>query len=456
MIGNGAAAFSAAIRASEITSHQAKIAMIGYGPLGGTCVNVGCVPSKYLIKAASAFRNARDPLFPGISSMGTLNFKLLVDSLRDLVNGERKAKYEDVLSKYENVEYYSGYASFINDKTVAVTNGDNEKEISAYNFLIATGSRPSVPRIKGIENSGFLTSNDIWSLEDLPSKITVLGAGAVGLELGQAFLRLGSEVTVVEALPHILYGSEPEVSETMLDTLKAEGIKFYTGASVERVEKAALYIKSEGQVKKVDHDTLLVATGRTPNLEKLALENAGVEYSAKGIKVNEKLVTSNPRIYAAGDVVDQRLKLETVAAKEGAIAAENMYEHAEKSIDLKAVPFVVFTDPQVASVGLKESECQGCTSKILPVSSVAKARIIRKESGIVKMVVDKGESIRGVHVVSPYASEIIIEGVYAIKLGLTVEDIIETAHVFPTISESIKLAAQSFRRDISMMSCCVE
>jgi mercuric reductase len=430
--------------------------MIGYGPIGGTCVNVGCVPSKYLIESASIFRNARNPIFPGISSMGTLNFKLLIDSLRELVKGERKAKYEDVLSKYENVEYYSGYASFINDKTVAVKNGDNVKKISAYNFLIATGSRPSVPLIKGLENSGFLTSNDIWNIEDLPSKITVLGAGAVGLELGQAFLRLGSEVTVIEAMPSILYGSEPEVSETLLNALKAEGMKFYTRALVDRVEKKALYIKSEGLEKKVDHDVLLVATGRTPNVEKLALENAGVEYSENGIKVNNKLMTSNPRIYAAGDVVDQRLKLETVAAKEGATAVENIYEHAEKSIDLKTVPFVIFTEPQVASVGLKESECKECTYKILPVSTVAKARIIRKESGIIKMVVNKGKRIRGVHVVSPYASEIIIEGVYAVKLGLTVEDIIDTVHVFPTISESIKLAAQSFRRDISMMSCCVE
>ena len=430
--------------------------MIGYGPIGGTCVNVGCVPSKYLIESASAFKNARNPIFPGISSIGTLNFKLLIDSLRELVKGERKAKYEDVLSKYENVEYYSGYASFINDKTVAVKNGDNIKKISAYNFLIATGSRPSVPLIKGLENSGFLTSNDIWNIEDLPSKITVLGAGAVGLELGQAFLRLGSEVTVIEAMPSILYGSEPEVSETLLNALKAEGMKFYTRALVDRVEKKALYIKTEGLEKKVDHDILLVATGRTPNVEKLALENAGVEYSENGIKVNNKLMTSNPRIYAAGDVVDQRLKLETVAAKEGAIVAENMYEHAEKSIDLKTVPFVIFTEPQVASVGLKESECKECTYKILPVSTVAKARIIRKESGIIKMVVDKGKRIRGVHIVSPYASEIIIEGVYAVKLGLTVEEIIDTVHAFPTISESIKLAAQSFRRDISMMSCCVE
>ena len=337
-----------------------------------------------------------------------------------------------------------------------MTNGDNVKKISAYNFLIATGSRPSVPQIKGLENSGFLTSNDIWNIEDLPSKITVLGAGAVGLELGQAFLRFGSEVTVIEAMPNILNSSEPEVSETLLDTLKAEGMKFYTRALVDRVEKKALYIKSEGLEKKVDHDILLVATGRTPNIEKLALENACVEYSENGIKVNNKLMTSNPRIYAAGDVVDQRLKLETVAAKEGAIVAENIYEHTEKSIDLKTIPFVVFTEPQVASVGLKESECKECTYKILPVSTVAKARIIRKESGIVKMVVDKGKRIRGVHVVSPYASEIIIEGVYAVKLGLTVEEIIDTVHAFPTISESIKLAAQSFRRDISMMSCCVE
>ncbi len=430
--------------------------MIGHGPLGGTCVNFGCVPSKYLIEAASAYRNIKDPIFPGIVSMGTVSFRMLIDSLRNLVRGERKTKYEEVLSKYENVDYYSGFASFVNDKTVAVTNGNKSVQLSAYNFLIATGSRPGVPRIKGLDGSAYITSNDAWNLEDLPSKLTVLGAGAVGLELGQAFLRLGSEVTVIEKMPHVLYGSESEVSKAMLDALKAEGMRFYLGASVERIEKSSVFINIKKENLKIEHDVLLVATGRIPNVEKLALENADVEYSAKGIKVNGNLETSNPRIYAAGDVVDQKLKLETVAAKEGAIAAENMYEHAEKSIDLSVVPSAIFTDPQVASVGLKESECSECSSKILPVSSVAKARIIRKGSGIIKMVVDKDERIRGLHAVSPYASEIIIEGVYAVKLGLTVEDVIEASHVFPTISESIKLTAQSFRRDISMMSCCVE
>ena len=428
--------------------------MIGYGPIGGTCVNFGCVPSKYLIEASSAYRAAKQPLFPGITTMGTINFSMLMESLRDSVNSERKSKYEEVLAKYENVEYLSGRASFVNDREVAVSHGETVKKISAFNFLIATGSRPSVPHVKGLENN-CITSNEVWGLKDLPSKVTVLGAGSVGVELAQAFLRIGSEVTLVEAMPALLSGFEPEISQALLEVFKEEGMNVYLSATATKAERGALYVKTKEE-KRIDHDLLIVAAGRVPNVDSLALENAGVKYSSKGIKVDGNLKTSNPRIYAAGDVVDQKLKLETVAAKEGALVAENIYEHAEKGIDLNSVPFAVFTEPQVASVGLREEECKGCSSRVLPLESVPKARIMRRVKGLVKMVTGKDKRVLGVHVFSPHASEIIIEGVYAVSMGLSIDDIVWSTHVFPTISESIKLAAQSFRRDVSMMSCCVE
>ncbi len=430
--------------------------MIGWGPLGGTCVNVGCVPSKYLIEAASAYRNAKEPVFPGLTAMASLSFPWLMESLKDIVKSERKSKYEEVLKKYENIEYYSGNASFIDSNRVTVQNGDKREEVSAFNFLVATGSRPAAPRIIGLEDSGYMTSNEIWNIKDLPARMTVLGAGAVGSELAQAFHSLGSDVTLVEAMPSVLYGFEPEISKAILDVFEGDGMEVYLNAFAVKAEKGALYVKTGNEQKKLEHDLLLVATGRVPNVNGLGLENAGVQYTEKGIKVDRTLRTTNPRIYAAGDVVDQKLKLETVAAKEGATVAENLYENADKGIDFNAVPFAVFTQPQVASVGLKESECPGCSSRVLPLESVPKARIIRKEEGLVKLVIDENGRVLGVHAVSPFASEIIMEGVYAVKHKLSIDDIIDTSHVFPTISESIKLAAQSFRRDVSMMSCCVE
>ena len=461
IIGRGAAAFSAAIKASEITSGQASIAMVGFGHLGGTCVNVGCVPSKYLIEASKMLFDQRNPRYPGIAPVAAEpNLKDLMGSLRDAVEGEREAKYEDVIRQYDNIDIVEGKATFKDGNEISVSG--NAHNIRGYNFIIATGSSTTVPDIEGLGEAAYLTSDNIWDLDDVPGRLAVVGGGAIGLELGQAFSRLGSEVHVVEALPSILPQAEPEISTRLMESLAKEGIEFIMKARVLRVStgKVIDIVTAEGR-KELKVDAILMATGRAPNVSGLNLEAAGVKYSRKGISVDSNMRTSNPRIYAAGDVVDQRLMLETLAAREGVIAATNIYEHANQSVNMMAVPWAVFTEPQLASVGFTEKEFTnangGCSCRSLDLKSVPKARILREEDGLFKIVVDpRNDRIVGVHALSPYAAELIMEGVCAIQHGLTINDVLMSSHVFPTVSEGIKLTAQSFIRDISKMSCCME
>jgi len=457
IIGNGAAAFSAAIRASEITSNQISIAMVGYGKIGGTCVNVGCVPSKYLIEAAEELHTQRYPVYPGIvRSLQAFDFLKLMDSLRDVVKGERKSKYVDVIKSYSNIDLIEGVASFVNGNKISV---NSEYRLSGYNFIIATGSRNSIPSIPGLKEAGYLTSDTVWNINELPNRLAIIGGGAVGLELGQAFGRLGSEVTIIEAMPSLLLlQTEPEIAQTMAKHLESEGINLKLGMTVKSVTGGINGKTIEMQDrKKLEVDEILVATGRSPNVSGLNLEGAGVNYTKKGIQVDRTLKTSNPRIYAAGDVVDQKLMLETLAAREGTLAAENIYEHAMKVVDINSVPWAIFTSPQLASVGYTEAEYPTAKSRTLTLEHVPKARIMRKTDGMFKLVTDSETGrVVGVHAFAPNAAEIIMEGVYAIKFGLKIEEMIENSHIFPTIAEGIKLAGQSFIRDISKMSCCME
>jgi mercuric reductase len=456
IIGNGAAAFSAAIRASEITSNQISIAMVGYGNIGGTCVNVGCVPSKYLIEAAEELHTQKHPVYPGIPrSLQAFDFLKLMDSLRDVVKKERKSKYIDVIKSYNNIDLIEGVASFVNDNKISV---NSEYRLSGYNFIIATGSRTSIPSIPGLKEAGYLTSDTVWNINELPNRLAIIGGGPIGLELGQAFGRLGSEVTIIEAMPSLLPQTEPEIAQIMAKHIESEGINLKLGRTVKGITGGINGKTIEMQDReKLEVDEILVATGRSPNVSGLNLEGAGVNYTKKGIQVDRTLKTSNPRIYAAGDVVDQKLMLETLAAREGTLAAENIYEHAMKDVDMNSVPWAIFTSPQLASVGYTEAEYPTGKSRTLTLEHVPKARIMRKTDGMFKLVTDSETGrVVGVHAFAPNAAEIIMEGVYAVKFGLKIEEMIENSHIFPTIAEGIKLAGQSFIRDISKMSCCME
>jgi len=466
IIGYGAAGFSAAIKYSELTEGSGKVALIGKGPIGGTCVNVGCVPSKYLLEASHKYFYSKFSKYAGIKGVSAeINFGALIESLNDFVQNMRKSKYEDVISNYENVEIIKGDANIISDSRVVVKNGKEELKLSFKNLLISVGSRPSVPPIEGLKDTGYLTSDDVWKLRELPNKIGIIGGGAIGLEIGQALAHLGANVTIIEALPRIAYTTEPEISEILEDILKEEGIKIYKRVRVSKVYKSGnekvVKILSHDKELNLNFDEIIVATGRRPNTDNLNLEVANIKVNEKGyILTNERMQTSNPKIYAAGDCVSKKLMLETVAAREGVVAATNI-AGKESKMDYLPVPWAIFTHPSVASVCYTEDEVvvkyNACSCRIIEITDIPKGLILKEDKGLVKVVIHpENGKILGVHSLAPNSIEFIIEGAMAIKYGLTIWDIIETTHIFPSISEGIKLASQAFIRNIKAMSCCVE
>ncbi|MDG6990919.1 MAG: mercury(II) reductase [Nitrososphaerota archaeon] len=468
ILGRGAAAFSAAIKASELTNNNSTIAMVGTGPIGGTCVNVGCVPSKYLLEASHSHFYPRHPRFQGIErSHPGFDFSKVMEGLRNLVSRFRHEKYEKVLESYPNIEVIEGRARFRSPNEIEVSNHDQrrEKAITGKHIVIATGSRPTAPPIEGLDTTRYITSDTVWDLTERPRRLAVIGGGAIGLEIGQAFMHLDSDVSIVEAMPRIIPTAEPDISEALKRSLTDEGMEFYIKARINRVwkengKKILEVVTAKGK-SKVECDEILVATGRAPNTDQLSLDRAGVETDGRGfIKVDSTMKTSKPRIYAAGDCISKRLMLETLAAREGVVAASNiMGERA--TIDYPSVPWAVFTNPQVAAVGVTEEEfvkqTGSCSCRVVQLKDVPKATMLGEGVGLVKVIINPSNGkVVGLHILSPLATEYVLEGAYAIKHGLTFEDILNTTHIFPTLSEGVKLAAQSFVRDISKMSCCVE
>ncbi len=468
-MGGGAAGFSAAVRYSELTEGGRSIALVNKGPLGGTCVNFGCIPSKYLIETAKIAKISMISASRGIDlGEPILDFQKIMDNLRKVVDKLRREKYESLLDHYPNVDLYRGSARFISGRKVVVNTGEGEVELVGKNFIIATGSSPSVPRIRGVENIDYHTTNTIWSIREKPEKTLIVGSGAVGLELAQAFTRLGIDVDVVEILERPLPSTEPEISSEIERILSREGVNFFFSSKVVSFEargeaKKARFISPLGEVER-EYDLVVMATGRKPNTDGLGLDKAGVETDEKGfIKVTSDLRTSNPSILAAGDVArtGKPALLETLAAKEGSIAATNIALNEKYSIDYTSVPIVIFTDPELAFVGLTEEKVVesigACSCRTVRFKSLAKSSVIGVEDGLAKIVVDPNSGvIKGIHVVAPNASEYIIEGAIAIKHGYRIQDLVDLVHVFPTSAELLKLAAQAFIRSIDKMPCCVE
>ena len=488
IIGGGAAAFSAAIK---VSIYGAKTAMIERGVLGGTCVNVGCVPSKNLLGAGEIIHSLKNPTYSSISSCEVdFDFSKTIENKDHLIQDLRKQKYYEVLSALDNVDLIEANASFISDRKLKIIGNSNKKNtggsansnksgiiLEADKFIIATGSSPSIPQFDGIDNVDYLTNKTALSLKEKPSSMIIVGGGPLGLEFAQMYSRFGTEITLLQRGQRILPNQEPEVSEALANYLSEEGIQILTGADVKEVHqkngiKFITALINHGKKKNDEYnrqtqtfeaEQLLIATGRRPNTHDLHLENAGVKINEKdgAIMVNSEMRTSAPRIWAGGDVVGTPM-LETLAAKEGATAAENALTGSHKKIDFLSVPSAVFTSPQVASVGLTEDmmmERYGyCSCRTLKMTDVPKALIINETKGLIKMAVDpkKKNRILGVHILADIAADMIHESVIAVKHRLTIDDIIDTVHVFPTMTEAIKLVAISFKQDISKLSCCSE
>lgn len=460
IIGGGAGAFAAAIRADEL---GAKTAMINHGlALGGTCVNVGCVPSKRLLWAGEVLHAAKNGHLPGIK-MGVESFdfnKIIQDEL-ELVYRLREEKYQKVMQRLDSTILYQGPAKFVSENTVQV----NGKMLQADKILIATGSTAKVPPIPGIGTTGYVTHIGALSLQKLPEQLTIIGAGPVAIEFAQMYSRFGSKVTVIKRSKGILRFAESELTQHLQHLLENEGIQFITYDEILKAEivddNKILSIRANGQKLKIQANEILVATGKTPNTQHLNLASAGVRTGAdQAIAVNALFQTSNPNIYAVGDVADLPVRLETTAGREGTLAASNALSGTEDHIDYGVVPFTVFTDPQLAGVGLTEKDQMRqmgfCNCRTVKFKDLPKAIIINRTEGMIKMSVDlETERILGVHVLSPNAGELIAAAMFIIQNKNTLDDVINSMPMFPTLSEALKMAALSFKTDINRLSCCV-
>lgn len=457
IIGSGAAAFGAALRASEL---GARVAMVERGTLGGTCVNVGCVPSKTLIRAAEAVHRASHPRFAGISAQArVVDFRAMAAEKQALVDELRGAKYENVLAQTPNVTLVRGEARFAGPDRVVV----NGEELHADRFLIATGMRPHVAEVPGLAQAGYLTSTDALALEVLPRSMIVLGGRFIALELAQAFARLGTQVTIVQRSAHVLPTEDDDVTEELERLLIAEGLTILTGALVIRAHRdgqaRVVELEHRGERIRLTADQLLVATGRRANTEGLGLDSIGVQLRPDGtIAVDEALETAAPGVFAAGDVIGNPAFVYT-AAYEGRLAAENALGGAKQPRDYTALPAVVFTDPQVATVGLSERQARELNIEVevakLPFSHVPRALAARDTRGFVKLIKAKGTSrLLGAAILAPEAGDLIMEPALAIRHGIPVTELARAFHPYLTAAEAIKLAAQTFDKDISKLSCC--
>lgn len=460
IIGGGAGAFAAAIRANEL---KARTALVNAGlPLGGTCVNVGCVPSKTLLWAGEVMHLARHHGIPGIElELKQFDFQTIVRDELALVERLRLEKYEKVLKNLEHVTFLEGKAKFISETEIEV----NGKKLSGEKFVIAAGSTANVPSIEGIREVGFVTHVEALKLEKQPKELLVVGAGPLGLEFAQMYSRFGTRVTILQRGPTILPRAENELADRLAEVLNREGITIKTNVEVKSARnengKKVLTYSSAGQEGQVSGDEILLAAGKTPNTRGLGLDGVGVEVDEKqAIKVSPSFQTSSPHIFAVGDVTNLPLRLEPTAGHEGTLAAENALTGSQRAIDYRTVPWAVFTDPQLAGVGLTEDEqlkeMGVCACRTVSFADVPKAMIMRRTEGLIKMTVHpESRQIMGAYILAPNAGELIAEAMMLVKNKNTIDEVTESLPMFPTLSEAIKLVALSFTKDISKLSCCV-
>ncbi len=461
IIGGGAAGFAAAHKANQL---KKKTLLINSGevlPLGGTCVNVGCIPSKIMLHIAEMANAERDNKFRSLKISAEADFVRALEETRELVLGFRKKNYEGVLPKQEFVEFREGKARLVDESTVEA----GGELFKAEKILISAGASTFIPPVRGIDSVPFLTNKNVFELRKKPSSVIILGGGAEAAEFSQIFSRFGIKTTLVQRSDRILKKADGFLAKLLQGYLEEEGIAIKTKAKAMEVAKTekgvALKIATERGNETIEAEELFVATGLKPNTEGLGLEKAGVEIDERGfVKANEFMQTNIKSIYAAGDVTGI-MPLETVAAKQGSVAVENMFSGNKKTISYAEIPKAVFTSPQLASVGISEEEYikkhNTCMCSVVRMDHVEKALATKRTKGAIKMVLDPNtKKIIGIHILSDFAADLVAAAAYIVKNGMTTDDVRSASLVFPTLSEMIKKAAQSFSMDLDAMACCVE
>ncbi|WP_199429518.1 mercury(II) reductase [Qaidamihabitans albus] len=463
IIGSGGAAFAAAIAARR---EGRSVVMIERGTVGGTCVNTGCVPSKALLAAAEARHVALSAdRFPGVRACADeVAFAELIAGKAELVAGMRQDKYAGLAAEY-GWDIVTGQARFVDGPALEVGLADDEtRRIEAGHYLVATGAVPWTPPVDGLGEVGHLTSATAMELDTLPESMLVVGGNYVGLEQAQLFSRLGVRVDVVEMEDRLAPAEEPEISEALARVFADEGIGVHPGTVLVRVHREGGQVIAElrnpgGRTRRLRAGELLMATGRRPFTEGLGLDAVGARTGERGeVVVDEHLRTGNPRIWAAGDVTGHP-QFVYVAGAHGAVVVDNAFHHAGRTLDYHHLPRVTFTSPQAAAAGLTDAEAQAmghdCECRVLPLEHVPRAQVNRDTRGLVKLVAERHTGrLLGAHVLADGAGEVIATAVYALQHRMTVHEMGELWCPYLTMAEALKLAAQTFTRDVAKLSCC--
>jgi len=457
VIGSGGAAMAAALKAVE---QGAYVTLIERGTIGGTCVNIGCVPSKIMIRAAHIAHLRREsPFDDGIkTAVPVIDRSKLLAQQQARVDELRHAKYEGILDGNPAITVLRGEARFKDGQSLVVhLNEGGERVVMFDRCLVATGASPAVPPIPGLKESPYWTSTEALVSETIPERLAVIGSSVVALELAQAFARLGSQVTIL-ARSTLFFREDPAIGEAVTAAFRAEGITVLEHAQasqVAHVDDEFVLTSGHGELRA---DKLLVATGRAPNTHSLALDAAGVAVNAQGaIIIDKRMRTCTPNIYAAGDCTDQP-QFVYVAAAAGTRAAINM-TGGDAALDLTAMPAVVFTDPQVATVGYSVAEAHRngieTDSRLLTLDNVPRALANFDTRGFIKLVIEEGSGrLIGVQAVAPEAGELIQTAALAIRNRMTVQELANQLFPYLTMVEGLKLAAQTFNKDVKQLSCC--
>lgn len=457
IIGTGSGAFAAATKAVE---GGASVTLIERAErIGGTCVNVGCVPSKIMIRSAQLAQYQRHNPFDGLAdSAPDVDRRALLAQQVARVDELRAAKYESILEGNDSITLVRGDASFKNGDTLLVTRADgSEQELSADRILIATGSAASIPPVPGLTDVPFWTSTEALFADTIPSHLVIIGSSVVAVEIAQAYRRLGSQVTIL-ARTRLLSREDPALGAGLTAAFEAEGVRVLPATCASRVshENGVFSIAIEGEVLSVD--ALLIASGRPPNTDNLNLAAAGVATDDTGaVIVDERMRTSVPNIYAAGDCTAQP-QFVYVAAAAGTRAAINM-TGGDAALDLSTMPAVIFTDPQVATVGLSEDEAREAgidtESRTLDLENVPRALANFETAGFIKLVADgKTNRLVGAQILAPEAGEMIQTAALAMHNNMTVRELADQLFPYLTMVEGLKLCAQTFFKDVKQLSCC--
>ncbi|MGL5083052.1 MAG: dihydrolipoyl dehydrogenase family protein [Microcoleaceae cyanobacterium] len=431
IIGGGSGGLVVASAAAQL---KAKVALVERDRLGGDCLWFGCVPSKSLIHASRIAHEVKNAARFGIYiDSPKINFAEATGHVQQVI---KTIEPHDSPERFRGlgVDVVFGEGKFIDRHTFEV----NGRQLRARNFVISTGSRPAIPSISGLKEAGFLTNEKVFSLQECPNSLAVIGGGPIGCELGQAFSRLGATVSIFDSGTHILGKEDPEAAQVIQDQLIAEGIQIFTGSRVEKIEikQGKKHITSGQQI--VITDEILVASGRLPNVESLNLEIAGVEIGKQGIKVNAKLQTTNPRIYACGDVIGG-YQFTHVAGYEAVVVLTNALFFPVSKANYRVIPWATFTDPELARVGLTEAQAReryGEDIYVLkqPFAGVDRAQAEASTLGFGKIITRGNGEILGAHLVGSSAGELIHEVVLAMANNLKVSAL-TGIHIYPTLSE---------------------